>query len=911
METSDASFDNVHQTTILKSVKNLGEKPATTVRIFERNNFYYIFEEDGQLAAKLIYGAVTAMKQMGKNEPKNFAVINRSNFEVFLRHVLLVKHYRVEVYKFSAGGGGHPPHYALEVRCSPGNISSLEHLLYGEADQIKETNYLVGVKLCPSQQPGGQFKLGVAAVDTSLKLISVCEIEDCDMFSNLETILVQLSPREAILPQSENATIKKIQQMVERNKILVTSINTKEFSKIGESDIDRIVNNKSNKGCVKDLEMAGGALRAVMTYLGVMAETGDSAKFRLEEFKHSEFMRIDARTVTGLNLLDIPGQPTSSLYKILNRTRTPGGNRLLQSWIKQPLRDVDKINERLDLVEIFSVSTEMRQMMYENHLRRMPDFQRFASKFQAQRATLQDIYKVYVALGKLGTLKTCLESYDGDNKVILQENFVTDITENLTEFEKFCQMVQTTLDIDQIETSGQFLIKPEFDEQLGELRQQLDDLEEKLRRCLSGCASELCLEAGKTLKMEYSGQHGYFFRVTMKDEKNLRGNKSFNIIDSSKGGVKFRNNKMEALNDQHAAITKDYERYQASIVLEMVGICASYADQMNHLGLVISRLDVVVGLAVAAVTAPTPYCRPRLVKDGTGRQMRFSQLRHPIVEVQDGVNYIPNDVQFDSDKSVFHIVTGPNMGGKSTYIRSVGLATIMAQMGSFVPADTAEMSLTDAVMVRIGASDCQVKGISTFMAEMLETSAILQSATSNSLVLIDELGRGTSTYDGFGLAWSVSEHIAATIRCFSLFTTHYTELTGLADTVPGVENYHVSAVADNNRLTLLYEVKPGVCDKSFGLHVAKLADFPDSVVEEAGDRVAKLEDAGKIQDMAEKEKRKVTEEGENILKDFFEKVKDLDTSDDAGLVEKFEKLKQDIVISSNPYIQGIVTAATS
>ena len=161
-------------------------------------------------------------------------------------------------------------------------------------------------------------------------VVKVCEIEDCDMFSNLETILVQLSPREAILPQSENATIKKIQQMVERNKILVTSINTKEFSKIGESDIDRIVNNKSNKGCVKDLEMAGGALRAVMTYLGVMAETGDSAKFRLEEFKHSEFMRIDARTLSGLNLLDIPGQPTSSLYKILNRTRTPGGNRLLQ-----------------------------------------------------------------------------------------------------------------------------------------------------------------------------------------------------------------------------------------------------------------------------------------------------------------------------------------------------------------------------------------------------------------------------------------------------------------------------------------------------------------------------------------------------------------------------------------------------
>ena len=205
-----------------------------------------------------------------------------------------------------------------------------------------------------------------------------------------------------------------------------------------------------------------------------------------------------------------------------------------------------------------------------------------------------------------------------------------------------------------------------------------------------------------------------------------------------------------------------YEQQQQAIVSEMLSIAAGYSDIMNHLGMLISKLDVIVALSLAAVSAPTPYVKPTILPQ-SDRKMIFTGLRHPIVELQENVSYIPNDVEFDKDNSTFHIITGPNMGGKSTYIRSVGTAVLMAQIGSFVPADSATMSVVDSIMVRIGSSDCQVKGISTFMAEMLETSNILHCATEKSLILIDELGRGTSTYDGFGVAWAVSEHIAKNI----------------------------------------------------------------------------------------------------------------------------------------------------
>lgn len=307
------------------------------------------------------------------------------------------------------------------------------------------------------------------------------------------------------------------------------------------------------------------------------------------------------------------------------------------------------------------------------------------------------------------------------------------------------------------------------------------------------------------------------------------------------------------------------------------------------------------------------------------------------MEMQDDISFITNDVSLVRDESSFLIITGPNMGGKSTYIRQIGVIALLAQTGCFVPCSSAELTIFDSILARVGASDSQLKGVSTFMAEMLETANILKSATAESLIIIDELGRGTSTYDGFGLAWAISEHIVTEIKCFALFATHFHELTALADQHPSsVKNLHVVAFIsdgdDNNgqangdpdvdmdaptkkkarEVTLLYRVEPGICDQSFGIHVAELVRFPTKVVNMARAKAEELEDfssAGAVNAAAaSKCSQEDVEEGSRLLKAMLvrwkEKVQDgMSAEEKAGVMR--ELVKEDDALRGNKFFQEI------
>uniref|UniRef100_A0A182SM18 DNA mismatch repair proteins mutS family domain-containing protein n=1 Tax=Anopheles maculatus TaxID=74869 RepID=A0A182SM18_9DIPT len=432
-------------------------------------------------------------------------------------------------------------------------------------------------------------------------------------------------------------------------------------------------------------------------------------------------------------------------------------------------------------------------------------------------------------------------------------------------------MVEQIIDLEAVE-QGEYLVKSDFDSQLQERKQEMDEIHSKMKRHLASVAKDIGLEAGSSIKLEFVSQHGYHFRITLKDETLIRKNNSYRILDAIKGGVRFTTSKLQDYSDSFATLKSAYEEQQQTIVAEVIRVAIGYIDPWTMLNNQIAQLDCLVSFAVSASTAPIPYVRPKMHKDGPS-VLKLSQIRHPCLELQEDVNFIANDALFAQDASMY-IITGPNMGGKSTYIRSVGVTVLMAHVGAFVPCENAEMSIVDCILGRVGANDNFTKGLSTFMVEMIETAGIIRKATGKSLVIIDELGRGTSTYEGCGIAWSIAEWLAKDSKCFTLFATHFQEITDLATYVPNVKNCHMEAIVDEKRMTLLYQVKPGVMEKSFGIQVAKLANFPPGVIQLAQKFYSECEDhRGSL-------KEKHAADGLKVLQSCFEQIDNFDCESD-------------------------------
>ncbi|KAJ6019159.1 hypothetical protein N7499_009683 [Penicillium canescens] len=911
-----------------------------TIRVFDRGDWYSSHGADAEFIARTVYKTTSVIRNLGRSESNGLPSVTMSVtvFRNFLRESLFRLNKRIEIW---ASGGTGKGNWKLAKQASPGNLQDVEEELGSVgALSMDQAPIILAVKI--SARAAEARNVGVCFADASVRELGVSEFLDNDIYSNFESLVIQLGVKECLVTMDstrKDVELAKIRAIADSCGIAISERPVADFGvRDIEQDLTRLLRDEHSAGTLPqtELKLAMGSASALIKYLAVMTDPTNFGQYQLYQHDLSQYMKLDASALRALNLMPGPrdGSKSMSLFGLLNHCKTPVGSRLLAQWLKQPLMDLAAIEQRQQLVEAFVVNTELRQTMQEEHLRSIPDLYRLAKRFQRKQANLEDVVRAYqVSIRLPGFVSALGDVMDEQYQEPLDAEYTSKLRGYSDSLAMLEEMVETTVDLAALE-NHEFIIKPEFDESLKIIRKKLDKLRYDMDMEHRRVSKDLNQEMEKKLFMENHRVHGWCFRLTRNEAGCIRNKKEYQECSTQKNGVYFTNSTMQSLRREHDQLSSNYNRTQTGLVNEVVNVAASYCPVLEQLAGVLAHLDVIVSFAHASMHAPSGYVRPKMHPRGTGNTV-LKEARHPCMEMQDDISFITNDVSLIRDESSFLIITGPNMGGKSTYIRQIGVIALMAQTGCFVPCTEAELTIFDCILARVGASDSQLKGVSTFMAEMLETSNILKSATSESLIIIDELGRGTSTYDGFGLAWAISEHIVTEIRCFGLFATHFHELTALADRYQkAVKNLHVVAfIGDGNdaeteaeaeekkkrQVTLLYRVEPGICDQSFGIHVAELVRFPDKVVNMARQKAEELEDftsatgEGDGKQVAAPSLDKYTheevEEGSALLKGMLLKWKAATEGKELTAEEKRQLMRDlagaDEKLQANKVFQGI------
>lgn len=867
------------------------------------------------LTPEKVYKTTSVLRQLGKNDSTGLASVTMSVtvYRNFLREALFKLGKRVEIWETTHGRGS----WKVTKQASPGNLQDVEEELGGQFDGAP---IILAVKV--SAKASEARNVGVCFADASVRELGVSEFLDNDLYSNFESLLIQLGVKECLIQvdkSEKDVEIAKLKAIIDSCGIAISERSGSDFgTKDIDQDLARLLKDEKATGTLPqtDLKLAMGSAAALIKYLGVLHDPSNFGQYQVYQHDLADFMKLDAAALKALNLMPGPrdGAKTMSLYGLLNHCKTPIGSRLLAQWLKQPLMNMEEINKRQQLVEAFVEDTELRQTMQEEHLRAIPDLYRLAKKFQRKLANLEDVVRAYQVVIRLpGFIGTFDGVMDEQYRDPLDEAYTMKLRECSDSLAKLQEMVETTVDLDALD-NHEFIIKPEFDDSLRIIRKKLDKLKHEMAQEHKDAARDLDQEIDKKLFLENHKVHGWCMRLTRTEASTIRNKSKYQECSTQKNGVFFTTHKLQSIRREFDQLSENYNRTQTSLVNEVVSVAASYCPVIEQLAGILAHLDVIISFAHCSVHAPTSYVRPKMHPRGQGDTI-LKEARHPCMEMQDDIQFITNDVSLKRGTSEFLLLTGPNMGGKSTYIRQIGVIALMAQIGCFVPCLEAELTIFDCILARVGASDSQLKGVSTFMAEMLETANILKSATSESLIIIDELGRGTSTYDGFGLAWAISEHIIKEIGCFSMFATHFHELTALVDSYPQVQNLHVVAHIDDNgkakrEVTLLYKVEEGICDQSFGIHVAELVRFPEKVVNMAKRKADELEDfTSKHEGNQVKYGKEDVEEGSALLKDVLLRWKTecqgkgLTGEEMVGRMG--ELVKNDERLLSNPFFKSI------
>ncbi|WP_203558423.1 DNA mismatch repair protein MutS [Bacteroides sp. 519] len=598
------------------------------------------------------------------------------------------------------------------------------------------------------------------------------------------------------------------------------------------------------------------AAGAILQYLEMTQHTQIGHITALSRIEEDKYVRMDKFTIRSLELLSTMNDGGKSLLEVLDRTISPMGARLLKRWVVFPLKDVKPINDRLNVVEYFFKQLEFKELI-EEQLQLIGDLERIISKVAVGRVSPREVVQLKIALHAIEPIKqACLEADNASlNSIGEQLNLCLSIRSKIEK--------EITNDPPLLINKGN-VIKSGVNAELDELRQIAFSGKDYLLQIQQRESEATGIPS---LKIGFNGVFGYFIEVRNihKDKVPQEWIRKQTLVNAERYITQeLKEYEEKILGAEDKILSLETSLYN-DLVLSLTEFIPAIQINANQ----IARLDCL--LALANIARENKYMRPVIVDDDV---LDIRQGRHPVIEKQMaiGEKYIANDVMLDTNNQQIIIITGPNMAGKSALLRQTALITLMAQLGSFVPAESAHIGLVDKIFTRVGASDNISLGESTFMVEMNEAADILNNVSTRSLILFDELGRGTSTYDGISIAWAIVEYIHEhpKARARTLFATHYHELNEMEKSFKRIKNYNVSVKEIDNKIIFLRKLERGGSEHSFGIHVAKMAGMPKSIVKRANDILKQLESDNRKQGISGKPLAEVSETREGMQLNFFQ-----------------------------------------
>jgi len=815
---------NAKLTPAMRQYRHFKGQYPDAVLLFRMGDFYETFYDDAQLCSKVLGIALTS-RNKGAN-PIPLAGIPYMALDGYLTKLIKAGHKVAicEQVEDPAQAKGVVKRDVVRL-VTPGTLTEDSLLDKSRGNYLAAVCFDRGTAGKKSHLSGNSSEqVGLAWVELSTGQFFAQVIEHRHVLDEL----MRLRPAECLISDDPDALPKKF---IEQLRDLISTVPTQRPGWVFDSQ--QAAEALKKQFAAASLEGFGftssncsiAAAGVVLDYLNETQKITLGHITSLRKVSRDRFLQLDQTTLRSLEVERTirDNSKTGSLLDSIDKTTTAMGARKLRLWVCYPLSDLDIIEQRQDsvaeLVQMDSVRDELRR-----NLTNITDIERISTRISTGRATPRDVLGLGQALRQLPTIKQTLDKCS--SAMLMRLASQCDTLEGLADLIDSAISPEAGI---AIRDGG--IIRTGFDEEIDRLRGLCRDGKNWLARYQKKLIDRTGIN---TLKIGFNKVFGYYVEVSH--------------LNSQKVPPDFV--RKQTLKNAERYITDELKRYetealtaeQRCVELEQTifqDVRRQIASQTLHLQQTAEAIAVIdIISAFAHIARHRNYCRPQMHTD---KDMEISQGRHPVLDVQLGSKFVPNDVSLGGKTGDLAIITGPNMSGKSTYIRQTALLVLMAHMGSFIPAESAQIGLTDRIFTRVGASDELRRGQSTFMVEMIEAANIINNATDRSLVILDEIGRGTSTYDGLALAWAITEHIATKLKCPTLFATHYHEITELADLLVNVKNYNVAVREWKDDVVFLHKILEGRTDKSYGIHVARLAGIPKDIISRSGEILDELE----------------------------------------------------------------------